>query len=68
MDHVVIIGVKENTQKENIPIRPQKKETLFHGWTDFLSRVGLFGRVFFLIFFFFLVAKMTPLKTQTFPK
>ena len=45
-------------------LRPRKKETLFYGRTDLPSRVGRSGLFFQIIFFFFLVVKMSPLKTQ----
>ena len=47
-------------------LRPRKKETLFYGRTDLPSRVGRSGH--FFIFFFCLVAKMTPLKNWNFLK
>ena len=50
-------------------VRPRKRESLFYGRNDLLSRVGQsVGTYFFKILFFFLVAKMTPRKHWNYPK
>ena len=48
----------------NLGHQKRKPVCKFYRWMDLQSRVGRLGQYLSLIFFFFLVAKMTPLKIQ----
>ena len=56
--HIYILGKMENFQ-----LAHEKKETMFYGQMGLPIRVDWSGHVFLNISFFFLVAKITPLKS-----